>query len=388
MAVSVVAARPVGTRPDRYTDQLTEGFRLLRFSPALEAEYRRQLIAECQRPALVVALAALFIWSCFAALDFVRLELFSHMPATVEDWTILAVRWITMAGLVLYLTPWARGGPYADIAAMGVYVLIGSAAAISTVLYQGMHMPSGYANLIVVTMAAFLPLGMRFYMALSACLIVVLVTALVGFAVDTGWNGHAYLVSVMVIGVLVASVGGFLHEKAHRRQFLLSAVLSRQAQFDPMTNLGNRRLFEQQASAALAQARRTGVPVVMALVDVDHFKRFNDRYGHAAGDNALRGIAIELEQTARRPLDTVARLGGEEFAVLLFDTDIDAASIVLDDLRLRIATRNFPGTDGITVSIGATLFAPDQDDLLLLYERADRLLYDSKDGGRNRVTMD
>lgn len=388
MAVSARADEVIRGQTDRYSGQLAQGFRRLRFEPGLEADYRRQLIEESQRPALIVAIAAILLWSGFAILDIVRLELDKSWSLTEREWLILTMRWLTMGALIAYLTPWIRSNDHADVLAFCAYTLLGASGAISTIIYQSMHLPSGYANLIVITMAAFLPLGMRFYQALTASLLVVLAAALTGLIVrpPEQMSDHAYLICVMLIGVLVASVGGYLHERAHRRQFLLSAILSRQAQVDPLTELANRRLFRRHASAAITHAGRTGDALVLAVIDIDHFKNFNDSFGHTAGDEALRAVASIIGDAARRPMDMAARLGGEEFALLLYSTGPEEAGAILETLRERVSAAVIAVNGSLTISIGATALGED-DDLDRLYARADSLLYASKHDGRDRLTL-
>ena len=158
---------------------------------------------------------------------------------------------------------------------------------------------------------------------------------------------------------------------------------------DGLTALPNRKHFDQALDHAILQGERDATPLSLLLCDVDHFKTFNDTYGHLTGDHVLRLIASALKQSVRGQ-DVAARYGGEEFAVILPDTTLSQAGIVAEHLRKAIAQREvvkrstgeFLGR--VTVSIGAAQYRPG-DNALSLIERADRCLYGAKNEGRNRV---
>ncbi len=170
--------------------------------------------------------------------------------------------------------------------------------------------------------------------------------------------------------------------------------LEKLSQTDALTGLPNRRCFAQRLALALRQQHRRGASLCLILVDVDHFKLYNDHYGHAAGDQALQEVARCLQQVARRPTDLPARLGGEEFALLLQDTDVHGALHQAEEFRALLARAALahearPGhsaeTPGrLTASIGLAMFAM-ADNSDTLYQRADAALYRAKAAGRDRV---
>jgi len=159
---------------------------------------------------------------------------------------------------------------------------------------------------------------------------------------------------------------------------------------DGLTGLYNRRFLDEMLEHELAKLRRSGRPAALMLVDVDHFKRFNDTYGHQAGDEALRKVGAAL-LSAVRASDVVCRYGGEEFLVFLPECDIEEAAAKAEALRLAIAGISLlvggEAIPPISASFGVAMF-PDvgenRADLVLL---ADRALYRAKDGGRNRVVI-
>jgi diguanylate cyclase (GGDEF)-like protein len=159
---------------------------------------------------------------------------------------------------------------------------------------------------------------------------------------------------------------------------------------DALTGLLNRRAFDERLRQELGTSARTGLPLGLLMVDVDHFKRINDAHGHAGGDEALRQVARRLAEAARGN-DVVTRLGGEEFGVLLPATD--AAGIRQAADRLRRAVGGEPlailgRAAAVTVSVGASMRLSADDDAEAMLRRADQGLYRAKAEGRDRVVFD
>lgn len=170
----------------------------------------------------------------------------------------------------------------------------------------------------------------------------------------------------------------------HRR----SAALEHLAFIDELTGLGNRRFAEHQIESALAEQARRHCRFGLLIVDADHFKSVNDRWGHSAGDEALRSLARAFTAAARAQ-DFVARWGGEEFLVLVRDGQLDAVSSVAERLRRMVQASSIRVDEidlRLTVSVGGTL-SREGESAAALVGRADAMLYESKSGGRNRVTV-
>ena len=152
--------------------------------------------------------------------------------------------------------------------------------------------------------------------------------------------------------------------------------------------LYNRRHFMERAEQELSRAHRYGSPLSMLMLDIDHFKLINDRYGHKVGDTVLKAVA-DLSHATLRDVDILGRLGGEEFAVLLPETDQPAALDAAERLRETIANARIPLAGGepvsFSVSIGVSSMGSVEDNIDALLNRADKALYEAKDGGRNRV---
>ncbi|WP_455957949.1 diguanylate cyclase [Methylorubrum aminovorans] len=159
---------------------------------------------------------------------------------------------------------------------------------------------------------------------------------------------------------------------------------------DTLTGLPNRRRFEQDFERVLKSAQRTGKPVSLLVVDADHFKRYNDRHGHTVGDAVLKVLARHLSESVHRPDDLVARVGGEEFVVMLPDTDADGALRIAAKIHQAVTTLDVPsagiGAGAVTVSIGlATGPGAAEEQAEALYRAADAALYEAKAGGRNQT---
>jgi diguanylate cyclase (GGDEF)-like protein len=168
-------------------------------------------------------------------------------------------------------------------------------------------------------------------------------------------------------------------------------ALERLAVLDPLTGVANRRALEQRLEQEWERARRHGTEVALLVCDVDHFKAYNDRYGHVAGDTCLQQVAAAIEGVIRRATDLVARYGGEEFIVILPETPLTGAVRVAEDVRRRVAALAIPhdaggGAGVVTLSIGVACGRPESltspDELL---KRADVALYEAKRRGRNTV---
>lgn len=158
---------------------------------------------------------------------------------------------------------------------------------------------------------------------------------------------------------------------------------------DPLTGLANRRAFRRRLESELTREKRRGQGLALVLMDIDHFKAINDTYGHPMGDAVLQGLAKLLRRQARS-YDSIARLGGEEFALLLFDVSRNAAWRAAERVRESVASYAFPplAPGALTLSAGIAqgpLHAYDSFDDMFL--RADQALYDAKHGGRNQSVL-
>lgn len=170
-----------------------------------------------------------------------------------------------------------------------------------------------------------------------------------------------------------------------------NARLEALAHTDPLTLLLNRRALTVRTITELDRVRRYNSPLTMLMVDLDHFKQINDTYGHLVGDDVLRGISTILQNSVRT-VDMVARFGGEEFVIVMPETDERGAVRFAERIRKRVEDYKFIASDGaripVTVSIGVAIFpAPYVDTIDDLFARADAAMYQAKASGRNRVCL-
>ena len=152
---------------------------------------------------------------------------------------------------------------------------------------------------------------------------------------------------------------------------------------DPLTNAYNRRYFMQVLAQEIERTRRTGLPFSIIMVDLDHFKSINDRFGHAAGDLVLKSLVDMIKQRIRKA-DCLARWGGEEFVILLTNTPVDKAACLAEELRVQLSSMDVPGVGSVTASFGVAGYCP-SDTVDTLIMRADNMLYEAKAAGRNCV---
>lgn len=160
---------------------------------------------------------------------------------------------------------------------------------------------------------------------------------------------------------------------------------------DGLTGLLNRRAFDDAMEAEIARSARTAAPMSLLMIDVDHFKAYNDHYGHPAGDDCLKRVAEHLRQALKRPADLAARYGGEEFAAILPDTDEDGAYLVAESFRRALVEARLPHQASergiLTASVGVATYMPDNPDrsAAAIIQTADEALYSAKAAGRDRV---
>ncbi|MEG8231226.1 sensor domain-containing diguanylate cyclase [Pseudomonas orientalis] len=219
----------------------------------------------------------------------------------------------------------------------------------------------------------------------------IVAVALASDEVFAPWRRAAWLVG-LATGVLCTGLLWLTWalSKELRRRHRVEQVLSELAGTDALTGLANRRTLDQRLRLEWDRAQRSTEPLTVLMIDVDHFKAFNDRHGHQGGDDALRAVAQVIDSNIRRPADLAARYGGEEFAVVLPHTDAKGAWVIAE--RIRQSVQYLPRMAGddqqITVSIGmSTWHKHSRNTLEDLLFKADQALYEAKHSGRNR-TMD
>lgn len=208
-------------------------------------------------------------------------------------------------------------------------------------------------------------------------------------------SGVGAVLAVRDVGHIIAHTAQAERRLAESNRQLaeLNRVLEAQALQDGLTGLANRRRFDRALEEEFRRAMRAHTPLALLMLDVDHFKAFNDTYGHMAGDACLRQVAQAIAQCARRPADLCARYGGEEIAVLLPDSDLGGAQVVAEHMLEAVRATHQPhagsARGSVTVSIGVAVLTPLRDlhepaDLL---QAADKALYAAKFGGRDCLRL-
>ena len=196
----------------------------------------------------------------------------------------------------------------------------------------------------------------------------------------------------VVLAMMAGLFSGRVHERVARQHVLLSNIFLEQSRHDPLTKLANRRELDTQLPRLLRQALRERAPLAVAMIDVDYFKKYNDRYGHAAGDAALAAVAHAIACQAMPRPNLVARYGGEEFVAIWFKPGADAQTLG-EGLRRAVEAMGMehvlsPHNGKLTISVGITCRTPTlADDARSLLADTDAALYQAKTAGRNRVCL-
>lgn len=205
-----------------------------------------------------------------------------------------------------------------------------------------------------------------------------------------GKSGEAYWIDLNIVPLIDES-GRTIHFAAVQRDVTKDVererMLEESVRTDALTGVYNRRAFLEYAAHEVARAKRYGEPLTLAALDLDHFKMINDRFGHAAGDAVLKRFG-ELCSTMLRQTDIVARIGGEEFAVLMPHTPLDAARVAMDRVRRTFSQSEvqWNGTSiPSSVSVGLAAFLQADESIDPVLQRADFALYQAKSAGRNCV---
>lgn len=369
-----------------YKLQLETGFRLLRFSPALEHEFRQSLLEESIELKRVALYIGIVLWLAFITLDLT----FAAQPI---GWAGVLVRLLVLSPLLLSLPlvhyrthlPLLRIMSYVCILALG----IGGALVIGSAHQSQPNFP--YEGLFLVCMAAYFLVGFRLVEALFCAALIMLAYIFVEVWAQLPLHRLVGNLIFMANANLLGAVGCCLLEFKSREHFLTKRLLSSQAEQDSLTGLGNRRSLNRLFDRLWRQAKREAHPISMLLCDLDHFKQYNDAYGHQAGDEVLVRVGAILNDLARRPLDVAVRFGGEEFVLLYYNLTEEEACQQADLMcrtlrRVNIEHNNSDVTSRVSVSIGVAMVDPRLGEgFNELYKRADEALYKAKDRGRNQV---
>ena len=370
---------------------LKQGFLKLKFDAPLEQEFRQVLRNES------LPQIRRNLWLAFAFVA--GFSLLTHMvidPGVnrLMDLLRLAIFGpvLAVALLCMHLPRYQKIYPAvflvgAPIFGVGVVVLAVIASR------QGVNMIS---TVVLVTIYIYFMLGMLFWSAVVSATVVF--ASYVISAIISGLPAPEMLIDlgVLCFANVMGAMVCYTLERANRTHFLEERLLIETASRDGLTGIHNRRLFDEHIDRIWPQAARDGIPLSLMLIDIDHFKAYNDYYGHQAGDECLKRVARCLTLSARRPLDITTRYGGEEFAIVLYDASrehVEEATRRIQAGMEALAIEHLAspaGSKRLTVSIGAACVLPQAGRTHFGFiQLADEALYAAKVRGRNcAVIMD
>jgi diguanylate cyclase (GGDEF)-like protein len=369
--------------------QLRAGFPWLTFEDQLEADFRLRNFDENLPHTRVNLCLATIIIIAFSAMDAMVLgPQLDRIPSKID---ILVIIPMLLIGLASSFSP-QRHRIHAPLTIITMSVFGLSVASIQIMASLGgisILIPSLILGIVFIYFMS----GLIFYHAVAVNVIVMLVYLAAGTALVLPGREFSYSALAIVAANLFCASVTYMHEKTSRLRFLEACLLREMVARDGLTGIQNRRMFDQHITRVWQQAVREEKRIAVLLADVDCFKDYNDRYGHQAGDECLRAVAVCLSQCARRPLDFVARYGGEEFAIVLYEASREYIAEVLTRIQRSIAELNIPHDASkvagrLTMSIGAAFVLPAADRTLEgLIQLADEALYCAKEEGRNRVIV-
>ncbi|MDR3418094.1 MAG: GGDEF domain-containing protein [Nevskia sp.] len=383
---------------------LARGYRGLAFTPSLERDYLHYVEVRSRKAYLMCGLVGIVLFNLFLICDYLllpdmwhtalllRLGLFDPVAIAFALW--LAVKPPSLRLQKLYVA-------MACLLDAGIIVwLFSGSQAAGAVAYQ--------SGLLLVVMGMNTMLQLDFWYALPASIAVLALQAM-GAMHSTVLDDatRAYSMLVLVCTVVLSLIASYKLERDRRfawlvesrergrNQQLLAANRELQAlsNQDALTGIPNRRYFEDCLAQVWAAAKVKGRPVSLLMMDIDHFKSYNDHYGHLGGDDCLRRVAWGIKSTLRRTSDVAARYGGEEFAVVLPDTAAPDALAVAERIQqsidaLRLTHEKSPFFKRVTVSIGVASLQPAGTETPnRLIKVADDALYRAKSEGRHRICM-
>ena len=365
------------------------GWLRLRFPPQLEAEFLLSYRAASRRWVRMSMLVALSTTLGFAVIDHWVL-IGPHLPQA--DMVRFGLQ-LPLVLIILVMTTERFYGRWYQPSIQVAAPLFGIGTVMMALQAAPEQLPLVAARLLLATFYFYSMLGLTVGAALRTNVVVLGVYVVAALAGDVAHTVVIYEVFVLLCANLIGAAGCYALEYANRIAFLERRRLAQVAMHDGLTGLLNRSALEEQVRGLWQHAERDRLPVSVVLIDIDHFKAYNDHYGHQAGDRCLREVAAAVKLAAhRRPLDLVARYGGEELIAVLFGADRPHAESVAVSIRegvagLRIEHLGSPTRPYVTVSAGVATLEPgaeySHDTAVQL---ADRALYAAKAGGRDRWT--
>ncbi len=369
-----------------YAHELRRGMSLLRFAPALERQYVRTHLIRVRLRVRVWVLLGLGLAALYTAIHVSQAGIYNLGALLCA--ALLALDLVAV---------WVAFGPHFERSYLRFAWLYVPLSGCAATLFITQAVSAGRFEQLVLLATTLVSV---FFLS-GALLRTTALTALLMLATFVGSGLLFGLGPELITGVLgllgltacVGAIVGWDIEKSYRMSFLESGLIGELAERDSLTGLKNRRAFDDHLAMVWQYGLRQRCSVALLLIDVDAFKRYNDRHGHQAGDEALRRVARLVGAYARRSLDFAARYGGEEFVIVLYDVSPVAVSHLAERLcraveQLRIPHADSPVAPVVTASIGAAVMRPAPGkEPARLFELADKALYTAKRSGRNRTVV-
>ena len=364
------------------------GLAMLRFGDPMEAEFRASnLQAILPQLRILLSVGVIFGFS-IAALDWVTNDFSFSSPVV---WQRLLVNQTMVVGMLVatYIRPLRRWLTWLGI---GVALNIALTTLFMGTVAEIRGTGSAFTGYLIVTFYTYLFLGLRFWPALATGVGLFTAYLLVAAAHQVPGIAIAYNGLFLAFANVLAATALYNLELSRRSNFLEARRLRELSARDPLTQLSNRASFSQHLAAVWSEAKENNHTLILAILDIDHFKDYNDHYGHQAGDACLQQVADLLRRAVQRPLDRVGRFGGEEFVVLLPDCEQQAGQERLEAVRASVQAAAIPHAKSetapvVTVSVGFAEVRPSHSQRSTegLIQLADEALYTAKAQGRNRV---
>lgn len=376
-------------RASSLTGQLQRGFRWLRFEPELEVAYRQEQFRDHVGYLRVgLALLAGILLILFRVDHGVMPEISGQIPVIARFGILVPM---LMAAFALTFLGRAEVWYPRIVSALAPIALL--AIAWLGLWAWSLGEDRLFVRLILGTIAVYFVLGLSFRIAFAANFIAIAGYTWLALTFTMPAPQLVHYACVLLVSSAICALGAYNLEHARRTAWLEGQLLAETALQDGLTGIHNRRRLDEHLQRVWQQSVREHKPLALLFGDIDRFKAYNDRYGHQAGDEALKAVASVLARHARRPLDLAARFGGEEFAVVLYDTGREHAlrigETILEEVRkLGIAHGASSAAPMLTISLGIACVVPvARRSSAGLLQLADQALYAAKDGGRNQARV-
>lgn len=388
MSVSPDKSSPPPLHESSATRELRSGFAALRFRDvALEQQFRQTHWRESRVTVHLHLWLSMILVASFILID----QLILQRPMS---WPLLMLRVIAVLTLCIATALTAKQYPGNDQYHHVIPLLspVFGACAVFNELVNAQQAVSFFPAIVLTTFGIYLLFGLLFKQAVLAGLSVMAIYLLAFWQQPLASDVLIYNGTVLLFTNLLAASACYSMERLRRTAFLEANLLTDAARRDGLTGIYNRRAFDEQSNRLWQQASRAQQPLALLLIDIDHFKAYNDYYGHQVGDQCLQQVANILGVACQRPLDFTARYGGEEFAVMLYDVHSEQVHLVAERIQAKLQQLGIAHPAApqrrLTASIGVACVQPTAERTIYgCIQLADEALYEAKEAGRDRIVI-